>query len=109
MTLKNEVSGVLNTLIIEQCDGSIDELSWRDLLPITVAGNIYSFEVVEDFGGEGMGDHMYVVLRINKNEKLLCHVKYSGWYSSWDGSEWETDFDIVEPVTVQKIEYRKVK
>lgn len=71
------------------------QLVWVDDQPATIQ--------VEDarFGGEGdYNTETYVVFRVG----TLDAVKYfqiSGWYSSYEGTDWESTFKEVKPLEVK--------
>jgi len=72
----------------------------------TLCNDEYSLEVVDRFGGEGQGDYYWYVIQIkdNKsNEKTF--VRFNAYHNSWDGCDWDSDFEIVEPKEVLKIEW----
>ena len=60
-------------------------------------------ELVEDFGGEGLGDHAHVVIRVD--DKLF---KIDGYYSSYDGTDWDTEWYEVKPAEKTITVYEKV-
>lgn len=69
-------------------------------VPVLPSGPVW---LVEDFGGEGMGDTRYVVFQIGDQ-----FFQVDGYYASWDGTTWEDPSPYeVKPVEVTKIEYRK--
>ena len=70
---------------------------------LTTIGDV---EFVDDFGGEGMGDHAHVVFKVVSTGKLY---KIDGYYSSWEGTDWESEAYEVKPVEVTNIEYQRVK
>jgi hypothetical protein len=45
--------------------------------------------VVEAVGGEGEGDHCHVVLKATTHLGHEIYFKKDGYYSSWDGKNWE--------------------
>lgn len=60
-------------------------------------------------GGEGQGDEYYIVLSIQDNDtKDKIYVRFSGYYDSWNGTEWDEGFDLVSPVTVKVIEWETI-
>jgi len=91
----------------------LDFLKWRlgeGRKEFVVDGNsvIFLLEMEEEFGGEGMGDHMFYVFSIaNSETPNKTFVKISGYYDSWDGSEYNS-LEIVKPVEVVKIKWEKV-
>lgn len=54
-------------------------------------------EVVDNFGGEGMGDHAHLVFRIT-NPDGVRHFKIDGYYASYDGTTWDGRLYEVKPV-----------
>lgn len=76
-----------------------------------VVGEDVSIKSEESFGGyEGAGDETWFVLSIEFEEnKQKVYVKFSGYYSSWDDTQWKKDFDVVEPVEYVAIRWDKVK
>lgn len=62
---------------------------------------------VEDHGGEGQGDERFIVFRVeNPDTGVVRYFQRSGYYSSYDGSNWEDgSFREVEPREVTRIEY----
>ena len=59
---------------------------------------------VEDFGGEGQGDHAHVVVKLGDQ-----YFKIDGYYSSWEGTDWSYDeWYEAKPVEKTVIEYEKV-
>jgi hypothetical protein len=70
----------------------------------------YIIEEEDNFGGyEGAGDITYVVYSLTNletNEKI--YFKISGWYDSWNGTEWINEPVIVGPKEVIKIEWEEL-
>jgi hypothetical protein len=64
-----------------------------------------TYDCVEQYGGEGMGDNYYSVYKftsVDTGEQL--YIKFQGWYASYVGSEYR-DFSFVQPKEVTRIEY----
>jgi hypothetical protein len=60
----------------------------------------FNFEVVEEFGGEGMGDHCHYVIKFTRKSDLedFVYVQFNGYYDSYNGSDYSYgDRYIVEP------------
>jgi hypothetical protein len=83
-----------------------DELfCWRE-------GEVKSFDIasgtvtlVENHGGgEGDGEERWIVIKVGDQ-----FFEYSGYYSSWDGTEWDNELREVEPYTVEVTKYREKK
>lgn len=64
-------------------------------------------EVVEDFGGEGEGDLRYVVFKVTFFNGTVKHYRQEGYYSSYDGTDWDGDFHEVTPKEVLRTEWVK--
>ena len=54
-----------------------------------------NFKHEDNFGGKGMGDDYWSVYSFFQGEEKVF-VKFSGWYQSYNGSEY-TDWFFVEP------------
>jgi len=77
-----------------------DEFMWDDYdvnaYPEDVRELVGEAETAEHFGGEGQGDTYYTVVKFPKHG---VYLKFNGWYSSYDGADfngWD-DVEIVEP------------
>lgn len=52
-------------------------------------------EIVEDFGGEGKGDTVRIVVHFKEGD---LYVKAEGYYASYDGSDWSSsEWEEVRP------------
>ena len=51
-------------------------------------------KVVDQYGGEGMGDDYWMVVYF---EKFDTYIRLDGWYASYDGGTLDGDPYIVEP------------
>ena len=58
----------------------------------------------DNYGGEDMGSEYWSVYTFTKGD-VSVHVKFDGYYQSFDGSTYE-GFDFVKPTSVQKIEWK---
>ena len=69
--------------------------------------NGYTITIEDSFGGEGQGDEMWAVYAIKKENLKEIYVRVSGYYDSWNGTEWNGELEVVEPknVTVVQWEY----
>lgn len=67
--------------------------------------DLTDFKMVDSYGGEGQGDTYYKVFKFESGDKV-AHIKFDGYYSSYEGSEYEQAF-LVEPKEVTVIEYFK--
>lgn len=84
-----------------------ESLSWRDAkTPVDVDG--VNFYVVDGkFGQEGEGENIWIVFHVEGYDTLY---RMSGFYSSYDGSEWSAE-NIEEVESRPKViqEYFAVK
>lgn len=70
--------------------------------------NIKDIVLETNFGGEGQGDTFYSIYKFTMNDGLEYFIKFSGWYASYNGAEFEEWF-FVEPYEKTIIDYKKVK
>ena len=64
-------------------------------------------ELADQYGGEGKGDKYWTVYKFsNGNESVYVH--FGGWYSSYNGSEFNEWF-FVEPKEVQVVQFQRCK
>lgn len=60
----------------------------------------FHVQVLEDFGGEGKGDSMYVVFKAF-DLVTVRHFKMNGYYASYTGGDWDGPFEEVKPIVRQ--------
>lgn len=87
------------SLMTKERHESGNKYSW-ETVPVLPSGPVF---LVEDFGGEGMGDTRYVVFSVGDQ-----FFKVEGYYASWDGTTWDdpTPFEV-KPVEKTVIEYER--
>jgi hypothetical protein len=77
--------------------GGWAEFKWsttgRVLLHVSLHGETLPVTKVDDFGGEGQGDDIWVVIRVGTQL-----FEKSGYYASHYGSDWEGPFTEVQAV-----------
>ena len=83
-------------LIIEEVQSDFGELIGKGI----------TFENVDSYGGEGKGEDYWSVYKFTLDNEV-CWIKFDGWYSSYNGSEY-SEFFFVEPKEVVVTEYFKV-
>lgn len=90
----------MNTALIERAIENAtdwDSIRWKSdgtlVTTIEVDGTSLDVIKVDDFGGEGQGEKLWVVVKIDGK-----FYRKSGYYSSYDGSEWDGPFREVSPV-----------
>lgn len=69
------------------------------------------FEFVDGYGGEGEGDEYWGVAKLSDSFDNEINFMVSGWYASYHGAECDEpkNWQLVEPVEVKKVEYKRVK
>jgi hypothetical protein len=55
-------------------------------------------KVVQNFGGEGQGDRQWIVVKVTSPDGEEQFFRQDGYYSSYDGGEWDGSFDEVKAV-----------
>lgn len=65
----------------------------------------YTVSKIEQVGGEGKGEHYHVIYKLLDQNNLKGYFMYRGFYSSWDGVDWEDEAFIVTPVQVNTIRF----
>jgi hypothetical protein len=61
-------------------------------------------------GGEGGGDHVERVLSIiDEKDEAIYHLRITGFYSSYNGTDWDDEWEEVEPYEVTVTKYKKKK
>lgn len=53
--------------------------------------------VVENVGGEDQGSHAHLVFRVLPEDGPVRYFRVNGYYSSYDGTEWDGDLYEVFP------------
>lgn len=62
-----------------------------------------SHEVVDNYGGEGMGDQFYAVWEFTRGDETV-YYRFDGWYASHYGAEYHNYFEV-KPKEVTRVEY----
>ena len=78
---------------------------FAELAKFAASLDLTDFKMVDSYGGEGQGDTYYKVFKFESGDKV-AHIKFDGYYSSYEGSEYQQAF-LVEPKEVTVIEYFK--
>lgn len=69
----------------------------------------YTVDEAEQYGGEDKGSTYYVVYKVTDSDGASCLIKADGYYSSWDGTTWESDCAYeVEAYEKTVTDYRKI-
>ena len=58
----------------------------------------FEYKSVDSYGGEGQGSDFYsvILIRNSDNHDEQYHIKFQGWYASYDGAEYDS-WSFVEP------------
>lgn len=78
------------------------EASYFDTLE---AGDWTMVEVYSEGGGEGGGEHVERVFKISNSTGESMFFRITGYYASYAGTEWNGDFEEVEPREVLVTQY----
>lgn len=104
-TNPEEILEALNTLNVEVNDGNVPEdvddltylLSYRK-----VSYKDVEFKVVDEYGGEGQGEQLWVVVSYGD-----LFFRIDGYYESWEGRHWDyAKWEQVFPHEKTIVEYR---
>lgn len=76
-------------------------------LPGVIQTSLGAVTIVEDFGGEGMGDELRIVAQLTPTSGAEPEFfMYKGRWISWDGAYWDgTEGHKVRPKEVTTIRY----
>jgi len=85
-------------------DPSVDDLKWGGVINVV---NGFSIKSVHEEGDtEGGGEHSEIVYAIiDSKDDDLTYFKYTGFYSSYNGTNWHDKYEIVYPRQVMITEY----
>lgn len=86
-------------------DGGILQDGWLEISRkrITVDGETYEVEVLEEGGGMDEGSSAYIIFKFGDQ-----YFSKSGYYQSHYGYDWDGDFIEVEPYEMTVTDYRPV-
>lgn len=94
--------------IFEQFDRDINYYNHDDTHYSDFENDDYVIESeIDRFGGEGQGDECWVVSRVqDKRTEEVFFIKFDGYYSSWEGSDFSNnDWNIVAPKEVKVVQW----
>lgn len=94
--------------IFEQFDRDINYYNQDDVHYSDFENDSYIIESkIDRYGGEGQGDEYWVVSRVqDKRTGESFFIKFDGYYSSWEGSDFSNnDWSIVKPQEVKVIQW----
>ena len=90
--------GIDNEVYLEDLWREFDSYKWVEI------PGFGRLEVVEyDGGGEGHGEYIYLVFKIGDR-----YFRKTGYYASFDGSNWDGSLEEVEPFEKTVTDYRRV-
>ena len=65
-----------------------------------------TYNSVDSYGGEGMGEEYWSVYSFNNDDELV-YVKFDGYYASYNGADFE-EFFFVKPKQVTVTQFKRV-
>jgi hypothetical protein len=74
-----------------------------DTTRVTIGGEVYPVEGVDNIGGEGQGEYAAVVFKVG--DQLF---RKEGYYASHYGTDWDGDLEEVEKYEKTVTAYRRV-
>lgn len=88
-------------------DNIVGELTYTDPFGLKDGSKVTT---EYNWGGEGEGDSIGFVLKIERPDGEVQHLRVDGNYNSWDGADWEDAvIDLVEPYEKVITDYRVIK
>lgn len=54
---------------------------------------------------EGGGEHSEKVFAVLEGDQSLSYIRVTGYYASYNGTDWNDDWTFVEPRTVEVVQY----
>lgn len=78
----------------------LEEMNWgkeKDSIELPLG----KLAVEDSYGGEGQGDRYYIVVSLTHSDGTVEYFQYNGFYSSWEGVDWE-DFEDEKVIPQEK-------
>lgn len=69
---------------------------WSDKREAEFKAAVGEYKQVESYGGEGQGERYFNIYKFEDHD---IFVKENGFYTSFDGVEWDDDFQEVRPTS----------
>jgi hypothetical protein len=69
------------------------------------ADNIYIELVDSEGGSEGEGEYVHRVWAVKNGNETLSHIRVTGYYQSYNGTEYNDDWTLVVPREVLVTQY----
>lgn len=90
---------------------ALSEALYSDGDKLGVPGlSLYVQVVHSQGGGEGEGEYVERVFAVkDEKDEALHYLKITGYYSSYNGTDWDDKWEEVEPYEVTVIKYKKKK
>lgn len=97
---EEQVEDALSRALNDAYDTDPDDLSWDEVNEVlgyrgTLMTPLGEFRGIADEGGEGQGDHIEFVFRVEDTGQLF---KKEGYYASHYGTDWDGPFREVHAV-----------
>lgn len=110
--LEDKIKKVTSTEVQEifetEFDVSIEGYASNEIQYSNYENDNYKVESeIDSYGGDGQGEEYWVVSRIlDKRTNESFFIKFDGYYSSWEGSDFSNnDWDVVAPKEVKVVQW----
>jgi len=102
--IEDIIKRITNNEDFNTCNGyALEEYGGK----INITEDGYWIKLTDTFGGEGMGDYMWYIFELHKNDERVAFFRVSGYYDSWNGTDWE-NICIVGPELEYNTTWAKV-
>lgn len=93
-------------LYVDEFPEVASKLEEQSDFTVTLPNNqICSVKCVESIGGsEGQGESVRRVYAVSL-EDVTTYVRFTGWYNSYSGTEWDDGCTLVKPIEVTTVKY----
>jgi hypothetical protein len=102
-----------NVIEILDASGNEDDHSgmmyedYSDEFAAALAAAGITIENTDHHGGEGQGDDFWTVYHFTRDDEA-AFVKFSGWYASYSGAEYDETFEVT-PEQVMATVYKRIR
>lgn len=98
--LKTDLVAAVKQLVAQ---GSVEDLVEVQWVPNEIEHRVILTKVNK--GNNGDGNEAWCTLKVELDNKHLGFIRFDGWYSSWDATEWDSTPTLVHPRRVVSTEY----
>lgn len=86
-------------------DADLNPNELEDLKAKHVVEGIHIECVHSEGDCEGGGEHSENVFGVFEGDQALSYIRVTGYYASYNGTDWNDDWTFVEPRTVEVVQY----